>query len=158
MNRFNKLIRFNRYIYIKFGNGIKSLYLCDILHRFIRWYYHCEIPLCINIENCYFNHKGFGIVINPKTILDKNINIQHCVTIGEKDINKAPHIECNVYIGAKATIIGGITIGHNSIIGAGAVVVKNVPPYSIVVGNPAKVIKSNNPNIKENIIYKPDQR
>lgn len=47
-------------------------------------------------------------------------------------------------IGANATILPGITIGHYSLIGAGAVVTKDVPPYAIVVGNPAQVIGHTN--------------
>lgn len=50
-------------------------------------------------------------------------------------------IEDNVWIGDKATILAGITIGKNSIIGANAVVTKNVQPFTIVGGNPAKIIK-----------------
>jgi acetyltransferase-like isoleucine patch superfamily enzyme len=50
------------------------------------------------------------------------------------------HIEKGVSIGSNATIICGITIGQHALIGAGAVVTKNVPAYAIVVGNPAKVI------------------
>lgn len=53
-----------------------------------------------------------------------------------------PYIEDYVSVGANCVIIGGVRIGHHSIIGAGSVVVKDVPPYSIVGGNPAKVIKS----------------
>lgn len=54
-------------------------------------------------------------------------------------------IEDNVTIGPNVCIIGDITIGHDSIIGAGAVVIKDVPAYSVVAGNPAKVIKKLNP-------------
>ncbi len=46
-------------------------------------------------------------------------------------------LENHVDIGAHAQILGPITLGHNSVIGAGAIVVKNVPPYAVVVGNPA---------------------
>jgi len=49
-------------------------------------------------------------------------------------------IEDDVFIGARAIILKGVTIGKGSVVGAGAVVAKSVPPYSIVVGNPAKVI------------------
>lgn len=48
----------------------------------------------------------------------------------------------NVWIGEKVSILGGVTIGENSIIGAGAVVTKDIPPYSIAIGIPAKVIKN----------------
>ena len=50
-------------------------------------------------------------------------------------------IEDDVWVGANAMILNGVTIGRGSVVGAGSVVTKNVPPYSIVVGNPAKKIK-----------------
>ncbi len=50
-------------------------------------------------------------------------------------------IGVNVWIGAGAIVLGAVTIGHGSIIGAGSVVTKNIPPFSIAVGNPCKVIK-----------------
>jgi len=51
-------------------------------------------------------------------------------------------IERNAWIGAGAIILPGITIGENSIVGAGAVVTKDVPPNTVVVGNPAKIIRT----------------
>ena len=51
-------------------------------------------------------------------------------------------IEDNVWIGYKVTIIGGITIGTGAIIGANSVVTKDIPPYSVAAGIPARVIKS----------------
>ena len=51
-------------------------------------------------------------------------------------------IEDNVTIGPNTCIIGGIRVGEGAVIGAGAVVVKDVPQYSVVVGNPARVIKT----------------
>lgn len=50
-------------------------------------------------------------------------------------------IEDDVWIGSNAIILGGVTVGRGSVVGAGTVVTKSVPPYSIVVGNPGKVIK-----------------
>ena len=52
----------------------------------------------------------------------------------------------NVWVGASVTILGGISIGKNSIIAAGSIVVKDVPSFSIVAGNPAKIIKKINLN------------
>lgn len=56
----------------------------------------------------------------------------------------------DVWIGARVIILPGVTIGNGSIIGAGAVVTKSIPPYSVAVGNPARVVKSRKktPNIK----------
>ena len=51
-------------------------------------------------------------------------------------------IEDDVWVGARAIILPGVTIGQGSVIGAGAVVAKTVPPYSIVVGNPGRVVRN----------------
>jgi acetyltransferase-like isoleucine patch superfamily enzyme len=51
-------------------------------------------------------------------------------------------IERGVYIGVNAIILPGVTLGEGSIIGSGSVVTKNIPPYSVAVGNPARVIRS----------------
>lgn len=58
-------------------------------------------------------------------------------------------IEEGVWIGAHANICSGVTIGKNSVIGAGSVVTKNIPPYSLAVGVPAKVVKQYNFQTKE---------
>lgn len=59
-------------------------------------------------------------------------------------------IEDNVFIGARTIILPGVTVGKNSIVGAGSVVIKDVPPNTIVVGNPAKVIGSKSEYIQKN--------
>lgn len=55
-------------------------------------------------------------------------------------------VEDDVWIGTRVIILGGVKIGKGSIIGAGSVVTKSIPPYSIVAGNPAKIIKSRKDN------------
>lgn len=62
----------------------------------------------------------------------------------QKDIIKLITIEDEVWIGANCVVTIGVTIGRHSIIGAGSVVTKDIPPYCIAVGNPAKVIKKYN--------------
>lgn len=57
---------------------------------------------------------------------------------------KAVVIEDDVWIGSRVTILPGVTIGKGSVIGASAVVTKDVPPYSVAAGNPARVVKSRN--------------
>ena len=59
----------------------------------------------------------------------------------DSEIDKDVIVEEDARIGANVTILCGVTIGRGSIIGAGSVIRKNTPPYSIVIGNPARVIK-----------------
>ncbi|WP_319586143.1 DapH/DapD/GlmU-related protein [uncultured Desulfobulbus sp.] len=65
------------------------------------------------------------------------------------DVVKPVTIEDDVWIGERVIILPGVTIGQGSVIGAGAVVAKSIPPYSVAVGNPARVVKS---RLKENTI------
>ena len=62
---------------------------------------------------------------------------RRAVTIGKRIV-----IERNVWIAAGATVIGGVTVGENSVVAAGSVVTKDVPAYTLVGGNPARVIRS----------------
>jgi len=81
----------------------------------------------------------YATILNAKSI-GENFYVNHLVTIGEID-GKRPTIGDNVSIYTGAIVIGDIKIGNNSKIGAGAVVVKDVPENSVVVGNPARLIK-----------------
>ncbi len=94
-------------------------------------------------ENVFIDH-GIGVVIGETTIIGDNVTIYQGVTLGGVSLNpgkRHPTVEENVTIGAGAKILGNITIGKESRIGANSVVVKDVPPYSTVVGIPGKVIK-----------------
>lgn len=87
-----------------------------------------------------FQHP-WNSVLNASHI-GNNFIVYHNVTLGLKDGQK-PYIGNNVVINAGAICIGGIIIGDNSIIGAGAVVTKNVPENTVVAGNPARIIRKN---------------
>jgi maltose O-acetyltransferase len=86
---------------------------------------------------------GNDVLIGPKTIIwGRDHGIQKGELIRFQKRVKAPiNIGDDVWIGARATILKGVTIGNGAIIGAGAVVTKDVPENAIVVGNPGKVIK-----------------
>lgn len=83
----------------------------------------------------------YSTILNAEYI-GENFYVNHLVTVGEIE-GKRPKIGDNVSIYTGAIVIGDIKIGNNSVIGAGSVVVKDVPDNSVVVGNPARVIKEN---------------
>lgn len=85
-----------------------------------------------------------GLAINPTTHIGKNCTISHGViiaTAADGTSSGTAKIGDNVFIGARAVIIGGITIGDNVRIGANAVVTRDVPSNVTVVGVPAKILK-----------------
>ena len=137
MIKFEKVFQKARKHYLK-GHRIRT----RIYRILIKTIYQCDILPSTDIsENVYFCHNAFGVVINPNSIIRGGGVIQHSVTIGELNMHDAPVIEENVDIGARAMVLGNITIGKNSKIGAGAVVLTDVPPNCTAVGVPAKIIE-----------------
>ena len=136
---------------------------CDIGAGVKIWHFSHIMPGCIIGENCNI---GQNVVVSPKVILGKNVRVQNNVSIYEgviceDDVFLGPSmvftnvinprsavsrkaefkttvVKKGASIGANATIICGNNIGEYAFIGAGAVVTKDVSPYSLVIGNPAK--------------------
>lgn len=93
-------------------------------------------------EGLFIDH-GAGVVIGETTEIGDNVTIYQGVTLGGTGKEKGkrhPTIGNNVVISTGAKILGSITVGDNSKIGAGSVVLKNVPPNSTVVGVPGRVV------------------
>lgn len=87
----------------------------------------------------HFAH-GF-VVINPHSIIGKNVTFYQFTTLGAspKDWNKAPVVGDNVILWTGATVVGDVTIGENTDIGANAVVLNDIPANAVAVGIPATV-------------------
>lgn len=138
-------------------------YGCQIGNETKIWHFSHVMKDCIIGENC---NLGQNVVVSPNVVLGKNVKVQNNVSIYtgvicEDDVFLGPSmvftniinprssvnrkseyqktlVKKGVTIGANATIICGITIGQFAFIGAGAVVTRDVKPYSLVIGNPAK--------------------
>src|SRR3569623_1197295 len=109
-----------------------------------------DIRLGLNVfinQYCTFHDLG-GLDIADDVMIGPSVNIlttshpldpsrRRAVTIGKPIV-----IERNVWTGASATIIGGVTVGENSVVAAGSVVTRDVPPNTLLGGNPARIIRS----------------
>jgi serine O-acetyltransferase len=94
---------------------------------------------------------SIGVVINGSVRGGANVKIEHQVTIGAER-RQSPVIGNDVFIGAGAKVIGSVTVGDGARIGANAVVVRDVPPHTTVVGIPAKVVREHSPPKKEDAV------
>jgi acetyltransferase-like isoleucine patch superfamily enzyme len=100
-------------------------------------------------QNCFIQVRG-EVIIGNNVIFGPGVSVfseNHKFSdpdipiVGQGEIRKGVVIEDNVWIASGATILDGVHIGNNSIVAAGSVVNKNVPPYAIVGGVPAKILK-----------------
>ncbi|KIM10583.1 MAG: serine acetyltransferase [Sulfuricurvum sp. PC08-66] len=102
-----------------------------------------DIHPCAVIGQRVFIDHGIGVVIGETAIVEDDVLIYQGVTLGGVSLEpgkRHPTIKRGVVIGAGAKILGNITIGEESKVGANSVVVKNVPPHSTAVGVPARVV------------------
>lgn len=139
--------------------GFKALLYYRIAHRFYkkekyflaRWLSQraarktgIEIhPGAVIGKGCFIDH-GNGIVIGETAVLGDNVTLYQGVTLGGTGKEKGkrhPSLQDHVMVGAGTRILGAVTIGRNTKIGAGSVVVKDMPENCTVVGIPGKVIK-----------------
>ncbi len=106
-----------------------------------------EIHPGARIGKGFFIDHGHGVVIGETTIIGDNVTLFQGVTLGGtgKETGKRhPTLEDNVMVSSGARVLGSITVGANSKIGAGSVVLRPVPPNSTVVGVPGRIVKRNN--------------
>ena len=111
-----------------------------------------DIHPAANIGSGIFIDHGVGLVIGETTEIGDNCVLYQGVTLGGtgKDTGKRhPTLEEGVMVSAGAKVLGPVRIGEHSKIGAGSVVLKNVPPYSTVVGVPGRVVKQDGKRIAD---------
>lgn len=113
-----------------------------------------EIHPAARIGSGVFIDHGMGVVIGETAELGENVTLYQGVTLGGTSLKREkrhPTLGRNVVVGAGAAILGAITIGDGSRVGGGSVVVKDVPPDSVVVGVPGKVIYRDGRRVIEGI-------
>jgi len=125
-------------------------FLPRLISQIGRFFTGIEIHPGAQIGNGLFIDHGMGVVIGETTIIGDNVTIYQGVTLGGTGKEKGkrhPTIGNNVVIGAGAKLLGNITIGDSSYIGANAVVIKDVPANSTVVGVPGRITRQDGKKI-----------
>lgn len=110
-----------------------------------------EIHPAAQIGKRFFIDHGLGVVVGETAIVGNDVLLYQQVTLGgtgKKRDKRHPTLEHNVVVGAGAKILGNITIGRGSQVGAGSVVVKDVPPDCTVVGIPGRIIMRNGKRVQ----------
>ncbi len=118
--------------------------LARITSQFAKFLTGIEIHPAAKIEGGVFIDHGAGVVIGETAEVKSGVVIYQGVTLGGTGKEKGkrhPTIERDVVISSGAKVLGGFTVGEGAKIGAGAVVLKEVPPHATVVGVPARVVR-----------------
>jgi len=121
-----------------------------IISQFSRFLTGIEIHPKAKIGKNLFIDHGMGVVIGETSEIGDNVTIYHSVTLGgispsidsneQRNMKRHPTLKNNVVVGSGAQVLGPIIVGENAKIGANAVVTKDVPENSVMVGIPAKNI------------------
>jgi serine O-acetyltransferase len=119
------------------------LFLARVISQISRFFTGIEIHPGAQIGRRFFIDHGMGVVIGETCIIGNDVTIYQGVTLGGTGKEKGkrhPTLEDHVLVATGAKVLGNITIGKNSKVGAGSVVLQNVPPNATVVGIPGKVV------------------
>jgi len=132
---------------------LKLFLFARIISQLSRFLTGIEIHPAAKIGKNLFIDHGMGVVIGETSEIGNNVTIYHGVTLGgispsensenQRDIKRHPTLKDNVIVGSAAQILGPIIIGNYARVGSNAVVLKDVPDYATMVGNPAKNISTN---------------
>ena len=128
---------------------IRLFFLARLLSQFSRFFTGIEIHPGAQIGRGVFIDHGMGVVIGETCIIGNDVLIYHGVTLGatggstaaQQQEQRHPSVGNNVVIGAGATVLGAIHLGDNSKIGAGTLVLKDVPDNGTVVGEPGRLVE-----------------
>ncbi|MEJ9210766.1 serine O-acetyltransferase EpsC [Bacillus smithii] len=135
----------------------KFYFLARVISQISRFFTGIEIHPGAKIGRRLFIDHGMGVVIGETCEIGDNVTLYQGVTLGGTGKEKGkrhPTIKDNALIATGAKVLGSITIGENSKIGAGSVVLKDVPPNSTVVGIPGRIVVQNGKKIKKDLNHR----
>jgi serine O-acetyltransferase len=141
--------RFAHYFFKK-----KWFFLARFVSQVSRFFTGIEIHPGAVIGRRFFIDHGMGVVIGETCIIGNDVTIYQGVTLGgtgKERGKRHPTLEDGVLVATGAKVLGSIVIGENSKVGAGSVVLKDVPPNSTVVGIPGKVVMQNGVKVKPDL-------
>ncbi len=141
----------HRISHFLFNHNLK--FIARWISQSVKFFTGIEIHPGATIGKRFFIDHGMGVVIGETAIIGDDCTIYQGVTLGGtgKDIGKRhPTLGNNVMVGSGAKILGPFTVGDNSKIAAGAVVLSEVPPNSTCVGVPARIVKREGVKVYEN--------
>ena len=113
------------------------------LSQFVRFLTGVEIHPAADIGRRLFIDHGAGVVVGETAEIGDDVLMYHGVTLGGdtmRRVKRHPTLEDGVTVGANSTLLGDITVGENATVGAGSVVVEDVPPEVTVAGSPAEPV------------------
>lgn len=132
----------------------KFFFLARVVSQVSRFFTGIEIHPGAKIGRRFFIDHGMGVVIGETCEIGNNVTIFQGVTLGgtgKERGKRHPTLHDNVLVATGAKVLGSITIGENSKVGAGSVVLKHVPPNSTVVGIPGTVVIQDGVKVKRNL-------
>ena len=140
-------------------NRAGMVWLARRISQIVRHYTGIEIHPGATIGPGFFIDHGMGVVIGETTIIGRNVTLYQGVTLGgtgKEHGKRHPTIEDNVVVGVGATVLGNITIGRGSKVGAGAVVIADVPTSCTVVGIPGRIVVREGSRVDAIILHHED--
>lgn len=132
----------------------KLYFIARAISQISRFFTGIEIHPGAVIGRRFFIDHGMGVVIGETCEIGDDVTIYQGVTLGGTGHEKGkrhPTIKDNVLIATGAKVLGSITIGENSKIGGGSVVLKDVPPNSTVVGIPGRIVKQDGKRVTQKL-------
>jgi len=141
---FNK--GFKYFFWIRLSKAMNNMAIIKWLPRLMHYYYKriycCDIGFRHEISAGICFYHVYNCAFADGVVLGKNVTLTHGVTLGHVN-GVTPIIGDNVYLGPGCCVLGPVVVGNNVVIGANAVVTKDVPDNAIIVGNPGKIISYN---------------